>query len=93
MPIKVSFDTALVDYRHETQDLDESRLGCQSNASNMKRMKSKYEKRINFMQKKRKCSNDVDYCQYNIKQNIVDCVIQEVIQGIIVQKLVCGMVY
>jgi hypothetical protein len=26
MPIKVSFDTALVDYRHETQDLDEGRL-------------------------------------------------------------------
>jgi hypothetical protein len=33
----------------------------------MKRMKSKYEKRINFMQKKRKSSNDIDYCQCNIE--------------------------
>ena len=67
MSIKVSFDTALVDYRHETQDLDDGRLGYWPNASNMKRMKSKYEKRTNFMQKKRKSSNGVDYCQYNIK--------------------------
>ena len=27
------------------------------------------------------------------KQNLVDYVMQKVIQGIIVQKLVCGMVY
>ena len=68
LPIKVSFDTSNVDINDDNQIIERGRLNVAPNAANMKRFKSRHEKRLACAIASKRSSNDDEYCISNTKR-------------------------
>eukprot|EP00957_Ditylum_brightwellii_P182754 13920168-Ditylum_brightwellii.AAC.1 len=67
LPIEVSFDTSTVDFTDDNQIIERGRLNAAPNATNMKQIKPRHEKRLACAIANKRSSNNDEYCITNTK--------------------------